>query len=339
MIASLILFVACTSGSSPDGKGSDAPTDDTDAPGGVDQPTSALVSPTCTDGQWREALADPSLSIADLKRSFDDLGAAGFLSAALEVRYPAGAYVFAGGLATDRMGDCLTTFTSNRDRASAAGMLEAAGTLVHECGHFFDISEATGRGSTYVLTETVRFTCSGGSYADTPARSLINGDAWAPKRPACPGSGPRGCDDYANIYLDGDPDDRNFDSGDQGLDTVLEETVQYVNSLATDYAFSDRLGSGRSVSARDGILTFLWYLERYLALMRVEAPAVHARVLDDACWRDAILSVWGRAWLYLEATDGMTTLGIDDRDLEALVTDPALLAEIDAVRAAEGCPP
>ena len=37
-----------------------------------------------------------------------------------------------------------------------------------------------------------------------------------------------------------------------------------VNRFPTaDMAFADQLGN-RSISARDGILTFLWYVERYL---------------------------------------------------------------------------
>ena len=43
-------------------------------------------------------------------------------------------------------------------------------------------------------------------------------------------------DNYANVYLDGDPDDDEFDGGDQGFNSLLEETLQYVNSLATGYA-------------------------------------------------------------------------------------------------------
>ena len=72
------------------------------------------------------------------------------------------------------------------------------------------------------------------------------------------------CDFYRQVYLDGDPDDDNFEGGDQGYNSVLEETTQYINSLAVGYAFND-LYSG-SVSERDGILTFLWYITRYLKM-------------------------------------------------------------------------
>jgi hypothetical protein len=59
---------------------------------------------------------------------------------------------------------------------------------------------------------------------------------------------------------------------------------------------------------------------------------------DGGCWREAILTVWGRAWLYLDATSGMPHLGIADDMLTTLVSDPDLLAEIQLLRDAEGCP-
>jgi hypothetical protein len=71
--------------------------------------------------------------------------------------------------------------------------------------------------------------------------------------------------------------------------------------------------------------------------MRLETPRVYEGVLADACWRELILNVWGQAWLFLEATDGQRALGIDDAELEDLVKDPDLLAEIQRVRDAAGC--
>jgi len=45
--------------------------------------------------------------------------------------------------------------------------------------------------------------------------------------------------------------------------------------------------------------------------------------------------VWDRAWFYLDATKGMSSLGIDDASLETLVKNPTLTAEIDALRKLE----
>ena len=72
-------------------------------------------------------------------------------------------------------------------------------------------------------------------------------------------------------------------------------------------------------------------------MARTEHPEVHAFLLGNACWRDAILTVWGRAWLYLDATADNPNLGLDDDALEKLVKTPELLDEIEAVRVASGC--
>lgn len=175
------------------------------------------------------------------------------------------------------------------------------------------------------------FTCGRGDTTtrggDTFARSRMNGDTFSALLPD---------DFYRDVYLDGDPDDATFDGGDQGFNSVLEEATQYVNSLATDWALRDQLSF--SVSARDGILTFLWYIERYLYQARREFPNAYERLSGDTCWREAILTLWGRAWLYLDLTKEIDQLGIGDDVIEPLVLQPELLEEIDLLRERHGCP-
>ena len=62
------------------------------------------------------------------------------------------------------------------------------------------------------------------------------------------------------------------------------------------------------------------------------------KIADEACWRDLVLSVWGRAWLYLDATE-VPQLGINDDFLMELVLDPTLLGEIELLRDKAGCSP
>jgi len=151
-------------------------------------------------------------------------------------------------------------------------------------------------------------------------------------------SGARGCDSYAPIYLDGNPDDATFEGGDQGFSLLMEEAVQYVNSIATAWAFADQKPRNRTISARDGILTFLWYIERYLRMARTDFPGAYARITGDDCWRELTLSVWTRAQRYLELTDSEATLGIEDEVIEQLVNEPELLEEIERLRELEDCP-
>lgn len=164
---------------------------------------------------------------------------------------------------------------------------------------------------------------------------LKNTDQYAALHPPCASFADQGCDSYAAIYLDGDPNDGAFDSGDQGYGMLHEETLQYVNSLATSYAFEDQFSY--STSARDEILTFLWYTMRYLRMARLEHPEAYTLLSESSCWRDLILQTCGRAWLYLEMTSGSSTLGINDDFLMTLVMEPELLSEIQRLRDIEGC--
>jgi len=329
-----------TDGSVPDDGG--MPTDD-GAPPTDAGPPSPWVDPGCIDGMYGESLGDGTADISSLLAGYSSADFQTFVDGVLSMRYPIGAHIVRQARThTEVGGDCVDLFLS--DRSTGEAVIRGLSTVVHECGHFLDLGESGFSSAVYVITDALTLTCSGGDATGrggmTFARSRIRGDSYQTLRPACPGGSPSpGCDSYADVYLDGNPDDATFDGGDQGFDSLLEETAQYVNSLATSHAFTREIGAGgRRVSERDGILTFLWYLERYLRLARESYPAAHSFLLADSCWRTAILTLWGRAWLFLEATVGMAHLGIDDDAILGLVTDPTLLAEIELVRVAAGCP-
>jgi len=322
-------------GDAPIAPGTDAPSVDAPAVG----PMSALVDPLCIDGMYRETLPDRTVSVADLVSGFTTPGAIDFVNGVTSRRYPLGNRF----VTTGRFGgmSCVEPFF--RDRSSADEAFGQLSTLVHECGHAVDGDLSSFGSNTYVVSSDIELSCDMGDTTSrgglTFARSRIRSDAFQTMRAACPDGVFRNCDFYANTYLDGDPDDATFQGGDQGFNMLFEELVQYVNSLATDYAIGDQLGSG-SVSDRDGLLTFMWYVERYLLMARTDFPSAYEHLLngDGGCWRDAILTVWGRAVLYLDETEDMPGLGIDDDVLFGLVTTPALLDEIERLRTAEGCP-
>ncbi len=319
--------------------GAQQPTDGPPADGSMN-PLPPEVSPTCLDGQYTESLPNATASLASLISAYSPAAYKTFVHDALGVRYPTGQYIVDNALSMSAQ-DCVDLFLSASDRTTAKGVLNAMSTVVHECGHFLDNALDVPGGRTYVITPALTLTALGASYAGTNsvfARSLIRGDAHYAKRPACPTMGPSGCDNYAGVYLDGNPNDAVFQSGDQGFDLLLDEAVQYVNSLATARSFADQLPTGTSISERDGILTMLWYVERYLALARASHPTDYAYLTGSAQWRTAILTTWGRAWLYLQATTGQQNLGINDDKIIALVREPALLDEIQRIRTAHGCP-
>lgn len=289
---------------------------------------------TCVDETYAEALPPKDAPLTDLLADYSSAAASDFILEVLERRYPIGKHLVEGGLEYEAH-DCIEKFL--RTKTTGKAVIGQLSTIVHECGHSFDVDQSSFSGATYVIRDDLRLECPGASFAGQDAsfaRSLIKADPYAGERPPCNGGG-SGCDIYADLYLDGDPENAQFEVGDQGFDTVIEEAVQYVNSLATGYAFSDHYQG--MVSERDGILTFLWYMERYLRLARTDHPDVHAFLLGNACWRDAILTVWGRAWLYLDATADDPSLGIHDDAIMKLVKTPELLDEIEAVRVASGC--
>lgn len=305
---------------------------------GASQSTSQLVDQNCIDGRYGEVLPDPDQDIDDLIGSYSSGQMMTYIEGVLTRRFPLGWHLIDKGLEEGQeIGHCIDFFL--RDRSSAGRVNEQLATAVHECGHFLDIARGRRGGDVYVVRPDYQITCQDGDSTDrfgnTFARSRINNDDYSRLRPPCNGARGDDCDSYADIYLDGNPDDGTFDGGDQGFNMLAEEALQYINSLATGYAFHDQFRF--TVSERDGILTHLWWVQRYLAYARSDYPQAHEFLLGDRCWRELILTIWGRAWLYLDLTEDIRSLGIHDDALEDLVLDPNLLAEIEAVREAEGC--
>ncbi|MSP93173.1 MAG: hypothetical protein EXR79_15465 [Myxococcales bacterium] len=296
---------------------------------------SGLTDPNCLDGLWSETLPAATAALDGVKATFAAKPINQFVLDLLAARYPTGKHLVEGGLTQQ---DCIAVFLQPQQKASASGVVTGLSTVVHECGHMFDFKKGGFSGSAFVFTPSLTLTCPGAAHQGnnpTFARSLIKSDEFYALRPACPKQGANGCDIYANVYLSGDPKDAKFESGDQGFNTVLEETVQYVNSLATGYAYADHVAG--NISERDGILTFLWYVERYLRMARLQFPAQHKFLVGNECWRKAILTTWGRAAFFLGHTKGISKLTIDGAKIEPLVMNPDLLAEIDLVRKAHGC--
>lgn len=303
-------------------------------------PQSDIVDDECLDGQYSEVLPTPTSDISSWLQSYSSSDVYSFIDGILTARFPTGQFLFEGGYNSQGnfSDNCLNYFLY--DNSSASAVIGQLSTIVHECGHFFDLGSGGWGDNAYLFTEELNYTCSNGSTPDngggqTFSRSLINNDEYASLHPPCANFTDQGCDSYAAIYLNGDPNDGTFDSGDQGYGMLHEETLQYIHSLATSYSFADQYQY--STSARDGILTFLWYTMRYLRMARLEYPQTYTLLSQDACWREMILTTWGRAWLYLELTQDNAQLGINDDFLETLVRDETLLSEIERLRELEGC--
>lgn len=343
-LATAIAAAGCTSETerrgfgdgSSGGQSTDGTTPAGEGPPGSGGATPNPDKPGCAQGSYAEDLPTTD-SLGGIP--FSPANADEYLLAALEKRFPTGKAITEGGLSSSlakTQGNCIDRFLS--DKSSAAAVLRQAPTIVHECGHFMDLGKGSGSTSAFVVRPDLSFTCKAGDTTSrggkTFARSLLKSDAFYEQRKACGGTTKQGCDFYADVYLDGSSSNSSFEGGDQGFNSVLEEANQYVNSLATALAFADQYKNTR-VSERDGILTFLWYIERYLKMAREEYPGAYALISGDECWRQATLSVWDRAWFYLDAAKDEDNLQLDADALTDLVKDSSLTSEIDALRKLE----
>ena len=132
-------------------------------------------------------------------------------------------------------------------------------------------------------------------------------------------------DFYDEVYLAG------F-SGTQGFNNLLDEYNAYTHSLAAKYCTRDSLPSGSSTSARDGILTMMYYVELYLKGARLDHPADYAAIRADPEHARLILTIWARAEFYLTLTSTHPELGIHDDTIRTWTYDPDNVMEIDMLR-------
>lgn len=295
------------------------------------RPQVSEVDPDCVDGLYTEIeIPDPSVDIDAQIGTYNDVSSAEFIQAILEPRYPWGAELVRRGLPYDGNFQCVDDFAN---RTGPQEFIHSVAKVVHECGHALAYLNQTPTTWTFTLNDQVSFACENGHLIDeggmTFARGLIDGDAYASLRPPCGLQSSPDCDFFHPVYIAGQ-------AGQEGFDALLEETVQYINSLATAYAIHDWYSL--NINHLDGLLTTLWYVERYLKLAREQYPDVYRLLSEDPCWRRAILSTWGRAFLYLEVSDGIREVGLYQIEIIRLVRDPDLLNEIELLRRAEGCP-
>lgn len=266
---------------------------------------------TCPDELWTEARPDNTADLSDLEAGYTEAQYLSAITTALERRYPTGRWIVDGGLQNPQL-DCVMAFSQGQRGDFSRAMLSLS-TVVHECGHLFDLRNFNGQTFTYQVTPELTYTL---PRLNTPARSLIAQYTY-------PG------DRYEMIYLEGQ-------SGSQGFETLMEEFLQYINSLLTGYAFVDYYGN-QSRSDRDGILTFMLYLEYYLQHTRMMNVPAYEAIVSNAQWREAILTMWGRAELALTFAEGQRQLGISDTMVEPLVRNPDLLNEIELIRQRHSC--
>ncbi len=129
-------------------------------------------------------------------------------------------------------------------------------------------------------------------------------------------------DSYDEVYLRGQ-------SGAQGFNTLLDEYVAYTHSLASRYCTRDGLQSGIRISARDGILTMMYYVELYLKIARTQHADDYAEIIGDPAHVELIRTVWQRAEFWLARTASLPQLGLRDAQIRAWTYAPENVMEIE----------
>lgn len=186
-------------------------------------------------------------------------------------------------------------------------------SVVHEEGHLLDLSLGV-YGSTYAYRVVDD---SGLVYV--PALSTFPRSEILRVHPD-PSS-----DMYANTYL-------MSPGANQDVEMLVEEFVQYVHSLASGYCAFD-IPRNESISYRDGVVTFMWWIEMYLAVGREFHPDDYAEILSNKPLLGVILDTWDRAEYWLLKTRG-TRYGMNASKLTFRAYDPDNVIEIDRLRQA-----
>lgn len=316
-----------------------------------------IVDKNCIDGQYvlnpNEQFLKVSEfpSISDLISSYTEENYMDFITGVLERRYPTGNAIIEKGGGASAVDSWLFW------KSSASQVLQSLGTVIHEIGHGIDESNSM---NVYYIAKTddgnlFDFTVPGmhgkGTVSNSPmfsmARSMLLADDQNYKRPPAQsdkiktsiefGEGDFGCDkSYAETYLNGHPDDNEFQGGDQGFNMLIEEFTQYVNSMAFAYYFQDQqVVYDRASSHRHAMLTYQWWLERYLRKIRLEHEEQYEYLTENEKWREFILTIWGRSWLYLNNT--VAGMQPDTDYLMQLIQQEEVLAEIQNIRNMCGC--
>ncbi|MEZ4410903.1 MAG: hypothetical protein R3A52_31160 [Polyangiales bacterium] len=276
----------------------DAATGASDAAADAQSAANDVASPS----GYTEALCDDAASLDDLAAAYANTpeGLRAAVRGIAERRYPIGvAFV-------DVQSDAqLQGWFRSRTRFS--DVLNGFEVAVHEGQHIWDITMISGTWPYRVRDDLVIRPRRLSNFNRSEILTLhANPDA----------------DSYDEVYLRGQ-------SGAQGFNTLLDEYVAYTHSLAARYCTRDGLASGTRISARDGILTLMYYVELYLKLARTQHADDYEEIINDPAHVELIRTVWARAEFWLERSAPYPQLGLRDAQIRQWTYAPENVMEIE----------
>ena len=121
--------------------------------------------------------------------------------------------------------------------------------------------------------------------------------------------------------------------GTYGWYELLDEANCYINGMAALAVVGEYEPWG--ISARDGAVAFLYYLELYLARARTVYPALYAQLKAEPEYVELVKTQWLRTHFFLGYADRFPGLGISDDEIEPYLYAPANEREIELFIGAE----
>jgi hypothetical protein len=254
-------------------------------------PGTTEPSPDDPANCWVEDL-DPSVSVSDVEQGFRGSTA---LDDALEVmdrRWPAGSALLRE-MSHDPYIDVFL------ETQSFPLMMDSLMTVVHEETHGYDYENSIHptRFSYFLLEDTTLEMEWIDGFPRSRIANRVEGDA---------------TDLYDSLYL--------VDTqGTYGFAELLDETNCYINGLGGAISGWDALPW--TMSASDGPLAFLYFIALYLEEADEEDPDLYAELQADPEVREILETFWLRTHYFLQFSDPVPELGIEDQRIRALLYD------------------
>jgi hypothetical protein len=254
-------------------------------------PTTTTPDTTTPDPQvcWWEPM-DTSVSVSDVRSGFRSATA---LDDALEVmdrRWPAGS-----GLLREMSHDpYIDVFL---EESSWSAMMDSLMTVVHEETHGYDYEHSIHptRFSLYLqenLTLEMRWI---DGFPRSRIADRVEGNS---------------TDLYDSLYLEGT-------QGTYGFAELLDETNCYINGLGGAVAGWDAIPY--TMSASDGPLAFLYFIALYLEEAQDSDPRLYQDLQNDPDVHEILEAFWLRTHFFLEYSDPVPELGIEDQRIRTLL--------------------
>jgi hypothetical protein len=253
----------------------------------------------------------PLADIGSIVSSYDPSSWYDAALAALDARYPSGSWIVRGA---DDSEQTFGQFLSSK--GSFSDLVSSMGFAIHEVAHTFSQKAGSGRfqymvGKDTTQAEDISVVGEIETFPRKEIRELIPSEMASLT--------------YVSTYLEGG-------SGEMDIESTLDEFNAYTHHLYADYAFQDQQPDGSRRSSRDGMVSFMLFLEMYLQVGRTEHPNDYAALKASPEFHPLILKFWDRAMCLYKLTKDIPGLGMDDDKVAPHMLAAEWLAEIDSFR-------